>query len=271
MRQFATRKELFKYLVDNKRELIDMKKSVVKCADVVNAMPVAVRDNASKANAYLYENDEEKGVLKRTIVANTYNWLDSHGDVHIPGIFTESIAQRGAKAPHLHDHKFELEARVGKPIKFYEKQVSWRELGQGKTGMTTALFMESEIRRSLNEKVYNEYKDDEIDQHSVAMRYIKIALAVNDEENYPKEYEEWQKHIKNIGNRAEAEKQGYFYAIYEAALIEVSAVLLGSNELTPTLGSKSQPPVCIGLKVDDSPGSSQVLEALEKLSKSLTI
>lgn len=270
MKQFATKRDLFKYLVDNKNEIIDLKKAAVKCGDVVNTLPLPMMDDVTKGR-YLYENNEEKGTLKRTIIANTYNWLDSHGDVHIPGIFSESIMHRGAKAPHLHDHKFELEARVGKPIQFYEKEISWRELGQGKTGKTIALFMESEIKRSLNERVYEEYKDDEIDQHSVAMRYIKISMAVNDEENYPKEYEEWQKHIKNLGNRAEAEKQGYFFAIYEASLIEVSAVLLGSNELTPTLGSKSQPPESIGLKVNDPPESSQLMEAIDKLSKTLTM
>ena len=269
MKQFATQKELFKYLVDNHADIVTLKKAVIKTADVVSFLPAPIRDGATKAARYLYENDEEKGVLKRTIVANTYNWLDSHQDVHIPGIFSESIAHRGAKSPHLHDHKFELDARVGKPIQFYEKEISWRELGQGKTGMTTALFMESEIRRSMNDKVFNDYLADEIDQHSVAMRYIKVALAVNDEENYPKEYEEWEKHIKNIGNRAQAEKQGFFYAIYEAALIEVSAVLLGSNELTPTLGSKNQPPESIGLKVNDPPESNQLMKAIEKLSKTL--
>lgn len=269
MRTFSTQKDLFKYLVENKKDLLDLKKAAVKCTDVIGLTPVPIREIDAVKSKYLYENNEGKGTLKRTIVANTYNWLDSHDDVHIPGIFTESIAQRGAKAPHLHDHKFELEARVGKPIQFFEKEMSWRELGQGKTGKTTALLMESEIRRSYNEKVYDDYKNDEIDQHSVAMRYIKIALAVNDEENYPKEYEEWQKHIKNIGNRQEAERKGYFFAVYEAALIEVSAVLLGSNELTPTLGNKSQPPVSIDVTVEP-PKSIQLLEALNKLSKSLT-
>jgi hypothetical protein len=106
--------------------------------------------------------------------------------------------------------------------------------------MTTALFLESEVKRGMNEKVFDAYLNGEIDQHSVAMRYINVSLAVNDEEEYPNEYKVWQEVIGKVGNRAEAEKKGYFWAIREAALLETSAVLEGSNVLTPTLG-KAEP------------------------------
>jgi hypothetical protein len=73
------------------------------------------------------------------------------------------------------------------------------------------------------------------------MRYINLALAVNDGESYPNEFKVWQDVIGKVGNRKAAEEQGYFWAVKEAALIETSAVLAGSNELTPTMGSKSEP------------------------------
>jgi hypothetical protein len=66
------------------------------------------------------------------------------------------------------------------------------------------------------------------------MRYIKLDLAVNDED-YKEEYAEWNKYINEIGNKEEAEELGYFWAVKEAVLIEISAVLMGSNELTPTI------------------------------------
>lgn len=266
MRTFATKKELFKYLVENKDEIVNLKRAAKKFADVVDLTAFDVEQTATKGK-YAYENNKEAGTLKRTIVANTYNWLDSHGDVHLSGIFSKSISERSTKIPHLHDHIFELDARVGKPLSFSEKQISWRELGVGKTGMTEALFMESEIRKSYNDKVYNDYLNDEIDQHSVAMSYVQMSLAVNDSEEYPNEYKVWTDVIKLIGNRKEAEAQGYFWAVSEAKLFEVSAVLLGSNELTPTMG-KSQP-----LKVTEvnEPDNTRkgLLEAINKLSKTL--
>ena len=234
-------KELFKYLVDNKAYLVDAKKSDIKIADALSVMPWRTQEHTeAEKGKFLYENDENAGVLKRTIIANTYNWLDSHDDVHLNGIFAKSITEKGAKAPHLHDHLFELGAKVGQPIGFSERDISWRALGQSKTGMTQALFMESKVLKSYNAGIYDEYLNDQIDQHSVRMRYINLALAVNDSENYPVEYKVWQDTIARLGNRAQAEAQGYYWAVSEAALIEVSAVLLGANELTPTLGNKEQ-------------------------------
>ena len=44
-----------------------------------------------------------------------------------------------------------------------------------------------------------------------------------------------QDNIDKLGNPEQAEEKGYFWLVREAKLIEISAVLLGSNELTPTL------------------------------------
>lgn len=235
-------KELFAWLVKHKADLIEAKKAVTKYADSVHFNPSSFSSTEVAKGKYLYEDDEDSGSLKRTIVANTYNWLDSHGDVHLEGTFTNSIEQRKNRpAPHLYDHQFSVLSKVGKPLNYTERKISWRELGIGKTGMTTAVFLESEVKRSMNEKVFEAYLSGEIDQHSVAMRYINVSLAVNDKDDYPNEYKVWAEVIGKIGNRPEAEKRGYFFAVREAALLETSAVLEGSNVLTPTLGDKAQP------------------------------
>lgn len=264
---FATQSELFQHLVTHKEELIAGKKAAIKFTDCVNILEIM--EPVITKGKYQYENDEEKGVLKRTIVANTYNWLDSHSDVHLNDVFANSIKQKGTKIFHLNSHKIEdgFAAKVGKPYSVEEKEISWRELGQGKTGMTQALFIGSEIRKSYNEVVYNAYLNDEVDQHSVGMQYVNLALAINDKENYPREHEEWEKHIAKIGNRSKAEDMGYFWAVYEAKLIEVSAVLLGSNELTPTLGNKIQPSETLDFKVSPPESNrNELMEAINKLS-----
>ena len=95
---------------------------------------------------------------------------------------------------------------------------------------------DSNISKELNSSVYNMYLKNEIDQHSVGMQYVKIDLAVNsDEEEYKANRETYDKYINEIGNKEEVEKQGYFWAVSEAKLIEISAVLMGSNVLTPTI------------------------------------
>lgn len=245
--------ELFRFMKANKSAIIDMKKSVVKNADAFTFQMQAEPPRSVAKSQYLFSNDEPNGSLKRTIVANTYNWLDSHDDAHQNNIFAKSIGDKGTKIPHLHDHIFQLTARVGLPISLSEKSISWAELGVDKPGNTMSLFMESDIKKSLNKSVYGAYLDGLIDQHSVKMQYVKMGMAINDPD-YEDEYKEWVATFDKLGNPEKAVAQGYYFPQYEAKLYEVSAVLLGSNELTPTLGkfepvkaTQEQPPKALDI------------------------
>lgn len=203
----------------------------------------------------IYENGDD--TLKRMIVANTYLWMDSHDDVHLPGIFKRSIQHKGLRVPHLHDHIFQLDAKVGRTVSLEEMDISWRQLGISKAGSTQALIAVSEVQKKLNEKIFDAYKDDEIDQHSVSMRYIDISLAMNDEDS-EESFKLWQEWIGKIGNREKVEQQGFFFAVAEAELAEYSAVLAGSNELTPTLKT--------GLTGNSTPEQTQVDEPTQHKS-----
>ena len=44
-------------------------------------------------------------------------------------------------------------------------------------------------------------------------------------------------YYSNIINPEKANKQGFFFAVTEAKLLEVSNVLFGSNEITPTIST----------------------------------
>jgi hypothetical protein len=229
--KFETKREMFDYLIQNKSELIEMKRATLKFTDLVG-MPEPTETN--KALFTDYKDDPTSGVIKRSIVANTYNWMDSHDDVHVGNTFLKSINERTNKVFHLHDHKHEVTAKVGKPIEIKEVEVDWMDLGVNRLGKTTVLMLDSEIKEAYNKDVFRQYLDDEIDQHSVGMRYVKIQLAVNDSE-YKEEKAVWDEYYPKLGNPEHAEKQGYFWAVKEASLVEVSAVLMASNTLTPTV------------------------------------
>ena len=228
---FKSNKERIDWLIANKSELIEMKRASLKFTDLVTT---PTNETTIKALNTSYKDDPTSGVIKRDIIANTYNWLDSHGDVHVGNTFGKSIDERANKVFHLHDHKHEVTAKVGKFESIQEVAVQWSDLGVNKQGNTTVLLAKSNIKEGYNKDVFKQYLEGEIDQHSVGMRYIKLDLAVNDED-YKEEYAEWNKYINEIGNKEEAEELGYFWAVKEAVLIEVSAVLMGSNELTPTI------------------------------------
>jgi len=82
--------------------------------------------------------------------------------------------------------------------------------------------------------MFDQYKDGNVKNHSVGMRYVDLQLAINDPD-YKEEFANWNKYIDDIVNREEAEAQGFFWPVKEAKVIEGSAVPLGSNWVTPTL------------------------------------
>ena len=244
---FGTNKALIEYLVANKSELIDLGKSEIKKFVDTPCHLVSDSGLVSKALSSSQDTDE---VIYRTIVGNTYNWMDSHDDVHLNGVFGQSIKDKQGRIYHRHDHVNQLTAKVGKFSRVYEQVVNWTDVGVNKAGQTMALLGDSAIKKAYNQLIFDSYKDGEIDQHSVGMQYVKISLAVNDKEN-KEEFETWNKYIGLIGNQEKALDKGYFWAVKEAKLIEISCVTDGSNELT----GMYNPP--IGSVNIDPPASSQ--------------
>ena len=171
-------------------------------------------------------------VLK-TIVGNTYNWLDSHGDVHVKNCFKNSI-ENDMTPLHLHDHEFKVLAQVGDVQKVWEQKIAWRTLGIDKDGFTQALLINSNVKKEYNPSFYQMYKDGNINQHSVGMQYVDLQLAVNSEDKYfAEEKATWEEYYDTIANKDAV--TNHFWVVKEAKLIEVSAVARGSNILTPTI------------------------------------
>lgn len=229
-------------LVANKAQIIALKKSVTKHADPsLNSLPDKT-DAAFKVVTTTVNDNEVEGIIKRTVVGNTYGWFDSHKDVHIPGIFTKSISEN-KNVFHLHDHLYQLAAKVGTPTRVYEQSISLESLGLNKVGFASCLLMDSEIKKDYNPMIYNEYLTKQINQHSVGMIYQKLFLCIPNAD-YKEEFANWNTYKSYVINLADAEENGYFWAVTEAKLVEISCVLKGSNELTPTINVKeNEPPV----------------------------
>ena len=175
--EFKNEKEFYKYLSANKSELIAFKKAALKFTD-----SFGVEAETQKTLSTNNVDDIANGIIKRTIIGNTYNWMDSHDDVHVENTFGKSIAERQDKIWHLHDHEQKITSKVGKPTSIYEKQIAWKDLGIEKEGRTICLCMDSNIMKDMNVGVFGQYLAKEITQHSVAMKYIDINMAINDPE-----------------------------------------------------------------------------------------
>lgn len=263
-------KELLKFLVENKALLIAEKKSAIKHADAITVGSdfstrycVDKEGNLTKA-ATQKEVAPEKADAVLAVI-NTTNWMDSHDDVHIPGLWNKSLKDSDVML-HLQEHDMSFVAVISDESKGYTKKLTWKELGLDVPGVTEALIFNTPLK-GRNSYMDDQYRKGYVKNHSVGMRYVTIKLCVNDAEDeyFKDEYANWVQYAPQVANIAEAEAKGYFWAVTEAKIIEGSAVVKGSNIITPTMGFKSTQPS------DDTeqkqPEASTVTEAEEQTDK----
>lgn len=234
--KFDSQKDMIKYMSENKATLIAQKKSQLKEADgfAFNSLANVLFDKgiAYKGTMPL---DTPSEVLNVLAVINTTNVLDSHDDVHLPGIWNKSL-QENKNILHVQEHKASEHKYIissGVDLNAYVKDYTFKELGYNLEGTTQALMFDSMVRRERNEFMWKQYAKGWVDNHSVGMYYVKLFFAANDT-TLGEDYENWEKYFPLIANKEQALANGFFWAVPEAKLIEGSSVPLGSNTITPT-------------------------------------
>jgi hypothetical protein len=235
-REFDSRDELFKALAENKKELISIKKSTQKNADAVSFG--YVESISKNANNKAIAAADLPDTLNVKVVINTTNFLDSHGDVHINGIWNKSVKDN-ASFLHLQEHIRDFDKVITDSAKGSVSSMTWKQLGLPYEGKTEALIFESTIDRLRNGFMLKQYANGWVKNHSVGMCYLNLELAINSEAEWDKEYKEvWDEYYPIIANKDLADERGYFWAVKEAKIMEGSAVVMGSNSATPTLENK---------------------------------
>lgn len=236
--KFNSKQEEIDYLVANKNAIIATKKAEIKKADAVCFAVPLIDEKGIEIKAEPKQVSEllKQDSIKVKVVINTTNLIDSHRDVHMKGIWKQSIKQNKSFL-HLQEHEAKFEKIISDNAKGSIKTMNWSDLGYDFKGDTEALIFDSEIDKLRNQFMFDQYAKGYVKNHSVGMQYIKIEFAVNDE-RYPQEKAIWDKYISEVANKDEAEKVGYFWAVTEAKIIEGSAVVKGSNYATPTLSAK---------------------------------
>lgn len=232
-----------KEMKGDKKSLIRLKHAAVKYADAatyIGGMSEPIKADANKAGII----EKEEGSTSREIIVrsviNTTNILDSHGDVHINGIWKKSV-QESKGFYLLQEHQMTFKNIISTDVNASVKSISWNKLGFDYEGSNQALIFDSVITPDRNPYMYEQYSKGYVKNHSVGMRYIKGVFCVNSDEKYwVEEKSNWDKYISEVANKEEAEELGYFYAVLEAKIIEGSAVVMGSNRATPTISVKEE-------------------------------
>lgn len=233
--QFGNKEDLFNWFRENKHLVMQARKSQMKLADAVTyiAPPEQQARAAADKDAGVIESNTT-GILVARCIINTTNIMDSHSDVHIPGIWKKSL-QETKLIYHLQEHKMQFDKVITDEVNAYTKMMTWKALGSNYEGSTQALVFDSTIG-SRNEYMRGQYELGYVKNHSVGMIYVQQHFCMNsDSKWWVDEKANYDKYIDQVVNKDQVENQGYFYAITEAKVIEGSAVLIGSNRATPTI------------------------------------
>lgn len=245
--EIEDRKNMFTYLRENCNKIIGQKKSLPTITDDLDfgysvkeksvEFEIQRKDNAEKL-------DSEGKTVKVEVVANMSGWCDSQLDVMIKDNWNKSINDLGASGQrlfyHLKNHgtnyQYTTDAVIGRDPELFTREKSIAEFNfKSDIKKAQALMMDSIVCEVYDRKCYNLYKDGQIKQHSIGLQYIKMYLCIDSEEPEDAMYKEnWDKYFPQVLNKERPNGKGFFWAITESRILEVSAVLFGSNELTPT-------------------------------------
>jgi len=233
-KEFEDKQQMFAALKENRELIQAAKKAAIKFSDPVSL--VLKNKEATKA-----ESEQAIGIGSKIFaVINTTNWLDSHGDVHIDGIWDVSAKDQNGKIYYIINHDLELGKVIAYPgFDMSLPKLPWSDLGLNYPGTTQALIFEPTLTEATNKDALYAIVQKEAIQNSVRMQYISMTLCIDDDsDDFKQERENFYKYLPVIANKQDALDAGYFWAITEAKIYkEGSAVLFGSNESTPILYS----------------------------------
>ena len=138
-REFSTKEELFKALKENKKSLIALKKSIEKRADAFSySYSTTIENNVNKEELN-YNTEIDK--LQVKVVINTTNFIDSHNDLHINGIWNKSVSDNANKGfLHLQEHDRDFDKVISDNAIGTIETLTWKSLGFPYNGKTIYIF-----------------------------------------------------------------------------------------------------------------------------------
>lgn len=239
-KSFDTKEAMFGALKTHMPELIRLKKEAIqKSCDkgstvTCKSLTTLHNDDATKAS---FEIDNDYYY----IAVNSCWVLDSHDDLHIKGIWDDSITEQQGQNFLLADHDMAIDSVIVKKqyIEMFIATVPFSALGKTYAGSTQVLIYKFPKNKVIHEKAKEWLESGDEIEASVRMRYDDIEFALDsnhpDDEAQKKLYDMyWPK----VANKDEYEYVYYFFVIKKARNVkESSLVLFGSNSATGNIVS----------------------------------
>lgn len=196
--------------------------------------PVSIEQK--KAQSYAVKSCAHAGfsvkdvdTVGRTVTGfyNTFNYLDSDGDVLLMGSAKKTIKERGpissavAKIKHALFH--DLTQLPGKIVTLQEAE---------KDGISGIYFETKMTDTTIGNDTLKNYLEGIYDNHSIGFNYMQVEMVERDAKG-------WKAVIDKLVNPEDALKRNWIYIVKEINMYEGSTVAFGANKLTPYMGVKS--------------------------------
>lgn len=263
-KEYLSKELMFADLKANKELIIKEKKANIykSCDKGVGIIAKSLRLEATKEtfkdDNYYY------------IAVNTTNVLDSHGDLHVKGIWNKTVKEQQQQNYLLLDHKMEMGSVAVKKenVEMFLADIPFSSVGKTFAGNTQALIYKVSKDNVINPiaKEWLESGDDI--EASVRMQYVNVELAMNSEDKRDKaELKTFNDNIGNIANKSDFEDLTHFWVVKEAKnLGESSLVLMGSNSSTGVIEPLKDTQ---SINIEDEPlkDTQEEVEVKSKLSK----
>lgn len=237
---FKNDKDAIKFFREHELSLKTVRREKSKFTDGHSFGMVSFRVNKSgdivKADEDLDEDEKDSDTMTVRCVINATNILDSHRDVHIPGLWKRSLGQK----PQLflvQEHDLSFKGIISDEVKAFTQMMSFKALGFNFPGEAECLIFDCVIHKDRNTYMFDQYAKKRVKNHSVRMRPVKEYFCYQSNEPDATQWNDnWNKYAPMVANQDDLKSVKWFYAVTEAKIIaEGSAVVIGSCFTTPTL------------------------------------
>lgn len=234
-KSFTDKMDMIRFMQKNREELFAVKKAEYKTkSEAILKSGIFVKEFEP-----IIEDITGDFIQVKTII-NTTNVIDSHMDLHLQNIWNKTVKDN-PYSHHLKSHKADFEFVISDKAKSYNEKMNFLDLGLSIDMEMDANINEFILERKTLPLMFDKYKNGEVKQHSVGMMYVNYDLAYFDEDSQ-KEMDFFEEMKAKSINPEVADEYGYLWVVREAKKREGSAVVFGSNSITPTLSVKNYEP-----------------------------
>ena len=189
------------------------------------------------------------------------NYLDSHNTM-----FTRACLEDSLNNTILHnaDHIRDFDHLISNEITTSVERMSLRSLNVDNDSDVDVFKFKSVFEKDDNPSMFRQYKKNRVRYHSIEFDWNSRIeyLCINPEYagNERSYAENWEKYYPLLINKEVADKRGWFTTFEKAPILAVSAVVLGSNRITPTLSVRGYSEALIKLNIEKSKSSRSLID-----------